>query len=188
MANAGVTYYEGTAAFADAKVVEIQPSGKKVTGEHILIASGSRADAGTFEGSDLCMTSDDFFTMEELPKRMTLIGGGYIGLELAQIMHALGVETTLVVRSVLLRFCDKEVVECLLKNIEKLGMKVLLDSPHEKVVKNEDGSLSVVLKNGDKVDCDKCLVAVGRPPNVDPLKLEIPGVVTDKGAIKVDEF
>lgn len=67
-------------------------------------------------------------------------------------------------------------------------MKVLLNSPHDKVVKNEDGSLSVVLKSGDKIDCDKCLIATGRPPNVEPLKLNIPGVETNKGAIKVDEF
>lgn len=82
-----------------------------------MIASGSRPDAGGFEGSEHCMNSDDFFAMEELPKRMVLIGGGYIGLELAQIMHALGVEVTLVVRSVLLRFCDTEIVDCLMKNI-----------------------------------------------------------------------
>jgi len=65
--NAGVDwidYFEGTAAFADTKVVEIQPSGQKVTGEHILIASGSRPDEGGFEGSEHCINSDGFFEME----------------------------------------------------------------------------------------------------------------------------
>jgi len=78
-----------------------------------MIASGSAPEAGTFEGSDLCMNSDDFFEMEELPEKMVVIGGGYIGVELAQILAAFGVKITLVVRSVILRFLDRDIVECL---------------------------------------------------------------------------
>ena len=71
-----------------------------------MIASGSNPEKGQFEGADLCWVSDDIFEMEELPKSIVVIGGGYIGIELAQIMHAFGVKTTLIIRDIPLRFVD----------------------------------------------------------------------------------
>ena len=79
--NAGIRYVEGTASFVSEKVVKV---GEELfTGDHVLIASGSAPEAGGFEGADLCMNSDDFFDMTELPEKMVVIGGGYIGVELA---------------------------------------------------------------------------------------------------------
>ena len=72
--------------------------------------------------------------------------------------------------------------------MKKLGVEVKLDSPHESVTKEADGSLSVKLKSGEIIPCDKCLVALGRPPNVEPLALQNTGVEIVKGAIKVDEL
>ena len=72
---------EGTAHFVSDKVVEVE--GKLYTADHILIASGSTPEPGSFEGSDLCINSDDFFDIETLPESMICIGGGYIGVELA---------------------------------------------------------------------------------------------------------
>ena len=77
----GVKYVEGTAAFVDAQTVEVE--GKQYKGKHILIASGSYPTSPKFPGSEYCMNSDDFFTMTELPEKMVVIGGGYIGVELA---------------------------------------------------------------------------------------------------------
>lgn len=141
-----------------------------------------------FEGADLCMDSDGFFQMETLPERMVVIGGGYIGVELAQILAAFGVKITLVVRSIILRFIDRDIIDCLMENMRKLGVEIKLDSPHESVTKEADGSLSVKLKSGEIIPCDKCLVALGRPPNVEPLALQNTGVEIVKGAIKVDEL
>lgn len=99
--NANITYVEGTASFVSDKVVKV--GDQLYTGAHILIASGSHPEMGGFPGSDLCMDSDDFFAMETLPESAVVIGGGYIGVELAQILQALGVKVTLVVRSIILR-------------------------------------------------------------------------------------
>lgn len=83
--------------------------------------------------------------MEDLPKSMIFVGGGYIGVELAQIMAGFGVETTLVVRSQVLKQIDRDIVDHLLKNMKHLGVTVLTESPHRKVTKNEDGSLTIHL-------------------------------------------
>jgi glutathione reductase (NADPH) len=79
--NSKVDYVPGTAKFVSDKVVEVE--GQLYTAEHILIASGSTPEIGKFPGSDLCITSDDFFEMTELPKNIICIGGGYIGVEMA---------------------------------------------------------------------------------------------------------
>lgn len=79
--NSEVDYIPGTAKFVSDHVVEVE--GKLYSSEHILIASGSTPEIGSFPGSDLCMTSDDFFEMTSLPKRMVCLGGGYIGVEMA---------------------------------------------------------------------------------------------------------
>ena len=185
-ANSGITYVEGTAAFVSDKVVKVQD--QLYSGEHILIASGSTPEMGGFPGSDLCIDSDDFFAIEELPEKVVVIGGGYIGVELAQIWCALGVKVTLVVRSIILRFIDRDIIDVLMENLTKLGVELKLDSPHESVTQNEDGTLNVNLKSGESIQCNKCLVALGRPPNVEPLALNNTGVELNRGAIKVDEF
>ena len=133
------------------------------------------------------MTSDDFFDMEVLPESMVVIGGGYIGVELAQIMAAFGVRVTLVVRSIILRFCDRDIIDCLMENMRKLGVDIKLDSPHDSVVANGD-TLDANLRSGETINCQKCLVALGRPPNVEPLGLANTGVEVVRSAIKVDEF
>ena len=181
-----IRYVEGTAEFVSDKVVKVGE--QSFTAEHIMIASGSAPEVGGFPGAEHCDNSDDFFQMEQLPERMVVIGGGYIGVELAQIMAAFGVKVTLVVRSVILRFIDRDIIELLVAQMTKLGVDVRLDSPHESVTKNADGSLTVKLQSGDTLDCDRCLIALGRPPNVGPLKLENTGVQVNRGAIVVDEF
>ena len=103
-------------------------------------------------------------------------------------MQALGVKVTLVVRSIILRFIDRDIIDVLQENMQKLGIELKLQSPHESVVKNADNSLSVNLKGGESIQCDVCLVALGRPPNVEPLALNNTGVTVNRGAIVVDEF
>lgn len=189
--NSNVDYIPGTASFVSDHVVEVE--GKKYAADHILIASGSYADVGGFPGSEHCMTSDGFFEMSELPKRMICIGGGYIGVEMAQIMAALGVEVTLVCRSVILKQIDRDIIDELMKNMKIIGgVDIRLNSPHKSVVQEADGSLTLHLEVGDfkesKINTDKILVAIGRPPLVDNLHLENTAVMTKKGVVVVDEF
>jgi len=184
--KAGIAYKEGTCKFVSNKVVEVE--GKRYTAPHIMIASGSTPASNEFEGADLCMNSDDFFAMEELPETMVVIGGGYIGIELAQILQALGVKVTLLIRSIPLRLVDRDICDVLIENMKKLGLDVRMHTPHKRVVKKEDGTLSVELAEGDPIDCQKCLVALGRPPNLGPLGLENTDIAVERGAVKVDEY
>jgi glutathione reductase (NADPH) len=173
-----ITYIPGTAKFLSDKVIEVE--GKQYTGEHIIIASGSSAQTtNTFPGSDLCMNSDGFFEMEELPESMVCIGGGYIGIEMGQILCALGVKVTLVVRSVMLRFVDRDMIAVLEENMTKLGMKVVY-AAHDRVEKDESGKLNVFLKDGTTLNCDECLIALGRPPCLDGLGIENTGITLKK--------
>jgi len=80
--NAGVDYYDKNGSFVSDKVVQVE-GGPKVTADHVLIASGSTPQRDPCEGGELCISSDDIFAMEELPKSMIVIGGGYIGIEIA---------------------------------------------------------------------------------------------------------
>ena len=82
VAGSGIDYFTGTASFKDAKTV-VTSEGATLTAEHILIASGSTPNKPPFPGGELCMNSDDFFEMTELPETMIVLGGGYIGVEMA---------------------------------------------------------------------------------------------------------
>lgn len=184
-----IDYYEGTAWFKSKNQVETS-EGKVLEAEHIVIASGSAPNTKVFKGNEHCWSSDDIFTMEEVPKSMIVLGGGYIGVEMAQIMHALGCKTTLLARSTLLRgYCDQELIPILTENMAKLGMECRLNSPHEGVEKLENGQLRVTLKDGSTLDADVVLSAVGRHPDVTPLKVENAGVALKaSGAVIVDEY
>ena len=184
--KANIRYVEGTASFVSNRVVQVGE--QKFTAEHILIASGSTPQNGDFPGIEHCFDSDGFFQMETLPEKCAVIGGGYIGVELAQILAAFGVKVTLIVRSIILRFIDRDVIDVLMANATKLGIDIKLDSPHESVVKNADGTLSVNLKSGESIQVNSCLLAIGRPPNVEPLGLQNTDVVVERSAIKVDAF
>ena len=182
-----IKYVEGTASFVSN--TEVKVGDQVFTAPHILIASGSAPDSGSFPGSELCDNSNDFFEWEELPKECVVIGGGYIGIELAQILCAMGVKVTCVVRSVVLRsIVDRDLIEVLMDNMRKLGIDLRLSCSHESVTKNEDGTLNCNLVGGESIKANKVLVATGRPPNVGPLALENTDVVVEKGAVKVDEF
>ena len=126
--KAEITYIEGTASFISDQVVKV--GDRMFYAPHTMIASGSTPEPGSFEGSEFCMNSDDFFEMETLPERMVVIGGGYIGIELAQILQAFGVKVTLLIRSIPLRFIDSDITDVLVESMIKLGIDVRLNSPH----------------------------------------------------------
>ena len=115
MTASGVEYVQGKACFVGDKIVQV--NGQKFTADHILIASGTKADSGSFEGSELCMNSDDIFAMKKVPKDVVVLGGGYIAVEMAQILNSLGAKVTIIIRSSPLKFIDHEVVKVLLKEM-----------------------------------------------------------------------
>ena len=131
LSGSGVEFIEGMGSFVDDKIVKV--NGETYTSDHILIASGGKADNGNFEGSEHCLNSDDIFAMKDLPNEIVVIGGGYVALEMSQILRSFGVNVTVVVRSSPLKFVDHEIVDVLLDEMEKSGIKVLLNAPHSKV-------------------------------------------------------
>lgn len=175
LAKQEVAYFTGTASFVDKNTI-VTSEGAKLTAPHILIASGSQPAKAPFEGAELCMNSDDIFTLEELPKSMVVLGGGYIGIEMAQIMQAFGVKTTLLARNQLLSYVDQDLIEILLDCMNKLGLDARVKSPFTGVSKLDNGMLRVALADGGHVDAETVLVAIGRPPMVEKLQLENAGV------------
>ena len=129
--------------------------------------------------------------MTELPKSIVCVGGGYIGVEMAQIMAALGVKVTLVTRGTILKNIDRDIIEELMNNMKKLGVEIMLNAPHKSVKKEKDGSLTLhldVLKGNDKVSADQVLLALGRPANLEALGLKQTKIQNEKGFVAVDEF
>lgn len=127
--------------------------------------------------------------MEELPKSVVTLGGGYIGVEMSQILAALGVKTTLLARSKILRnMTDPEMIPILQENMAKLHLDCRLNAPFKSVEKLENGLLRVNLEDGTFVDAERVLSALGRPPAVDDLTLGNAGIEVVKGAVKVDEW
>lgn len=183
-----IAYFEGTAEFVDKNTVKTS-EGVVLTAPHIMITAGSTPADAKIEGGELAMNSDDFFDMEELPKSCVVIGGGYIGVEFAQILHALGSKTTLLSRGDILKFVDSEVTDVLKEAMEKTHFNRVQGKVHKKFSKNADGEIEVHLDDGSILTAEKVIIALGRPPLVGPLKLENAGVaVNERGAIIVDEY
>ncbi|KQK01304.1 hypothetical protein BRADI_3g55030v3 [Brachypodium distachyon] len=192
LGNSGVTMIEGAGSVVDAHTVEVtQPDGSKQrhTAKHILIATGSRAHLVDIPGKELAITSDEALSLEELPKRAVILGGGYIAVEFASIWKGLGAEVDLFYRKELpLRGFDDEMRTVVASNLEGRGIRLHPATNLTELSKTADG-IKVVTDKGDELMADVVLFATGRTPNTNKLNLEAVGVEVDQiGAIKVDEF
>ena len=168
--------------------------GKKqtVTAKTILLAPGGRAWKPDIPGAELGITSDEALAFEHQPKRVVVIGGGYIAVEFAGIFQGLGSKTDIVYRADLpLRGFDQEVRETVATNLGSRGTGIHAGANPKAVTKNDDGSLTLELDNGTMIECDCVMWATGRVPNTDrpDLGLKEAGVELDaKGAVVVNEF
>ena len=185
------TIFDSRAELVDPHTVRLLKIGRSVTAEHILVATGGRPNPHkALPGSDLCITSNEVFELAQLPKDIIIEGGGYIALEFANIFHGLGTDVTVVYRGkeVLSRF-DQDLRQGLHKAMTLKGIRILTETMLEGVRRGDDGRLHVVISNGEALDTDQVLLAVGRLPNTEGLGLERAGVATDKlGAITVDDY
>lgn len=188
LAGNGVTYLQGHAKFLDDKRVEV--GGQVYSAPHILIATGGHALLPDIPGAHYGMTSDGFFALDELPKRVAVVGAGYIAVELAGVLHSLGSETHLFVRKDRpLRTFDREIVDQLVNLMAEEGPTLHAFAQPEQVVKEDDGSLTLHLADGRRQTVDALIWAIGRGPNTSQLGLEKTSLVlTDKGYIKVDAY
>ncbi|WP_312235032.1 glutathione-disulfide reductase [Pseudescherichia sp.] len=183
-----VDVIRGFARFVDAKTVEV--NGETLTADHILIATGGRPSYPDIPGAEHGIDSDGFFELTALPKRVAVVGAGYIAVELAGVLHGLGAETHLFVRKhAPLRSFDPLIVETLVETIMADGPSLHTHATPKAVVKNSDGSLTLELEDGRSETVDCLIWAIGREPANDTFNLETTGVKTnDKGHIIVDKF
>ena len=186
--NNGVERVYDYANFVDSHTVEV--AGQYYTAPHILIATGGHALYPDIPGAEYGMISDDFFTLDSLPNSVAVVGAGYIAVELAGVLHALGSKTDLFVRNERpLRTFDKEIVETLVKYMAESGLQLHTHSIPKEVKKNTDDSLTLILENGESYTVDAIIWAIGRKANVSGFGLEKTGVELTKGGfIKTDAY
>ena len=163
--------------------------GREISAKYILIAVGSWPAMPDLPGIEHAVSSNEMFHLEELPRRLVVIGGGYIAMEFAGIFNALGSQVTLCNRSeALLRGYDRGLVDRLVQISMARGIDIKLNAPFERIEKDGDGTLQVHVGRGDPIPADVVLVATGRMPNTAGLGLESAGVELGKnGAIAVDD-
>jgi len=186
LGEAGVTLFDAHAKFVDPHTLEV--GDRRVTAERIVIATGgSSVVQPPIEGMELGIQSDDAFYLPELPRRMLIVGGGYIGVEFAGIFANFGVETHVAFRQHLpLRGFDHELRELLAKGMEEAGVHL---HPSQTIHKVEaiEGGRRVTLSSGKQVEVDLVFFAVGRKPRTQGLGLEAAGVkLGENGGIMVD--
>ncbi len=187
--NSKVELFQGYAKFVDSHTIDI--GGRKVTAQKILIAVGGHPVKPDIPGIEHAITSDDIFHLKEQPKRIVILGGGYIGVEFACILNGLGSEVTVVIRrDQILRGFDAEMGSEIQQAMEKHGIRVLNNSKIIAIEKTSAGlNLTVQGQSQTTIIADAVsLAATGRIPNIQNLGLENTGVEIENGAIAVDKY
>ncbi len=188
---AGGETFQSRAMLVDRHTVRLETVGRTVTADQILVATGGRpAPHPSLPGNELCVTSNEMFHLDSLPKAIVIEGAGYIAIEFANILHGLGVETTVVYRGIeiLSRF-DTDIRRGLHEAMENKGIRILCQTLIEKVSRGADGQLEVLTNNGQKLAAGQVLLSLGRVPNTENLGLEAADVKLDKlGAVEVDAW
>ena len=186
LANAGVTIISGWATLVDGHSVKVEE--QTFSAKNVLVSTGGTPTVPALEGREFIVTSDQMFDLEPFPKRLLVVGGGYIACEFASIFNGLGAEVTQVHRGEkLLTGFDNDVRSFIAAEMEKAGVRLHFGSEVQTIRKSEAG-LEVTLKAGaEPVLVDAVLYATGRVPNTNGLGLESAGVkLNHKGAIEVN--
>jgi len=186
LTNAGADIFNARATLTDPHTVAVD--GRSVTAERILVAVGGWPYVPEFPGNEHAITSNEAFFLPELPRRVLVVGGGYIAVEFAGIFNGLGSDVTLAYRGPLfLRGFDDDAREFLAREIPKKGVDVRFETDVAAITKSS-GGLAVEFDNGTSLECDVVMYATGRRPFTENLGLEACGVKQrDNGAIIVNE-
>lgn len=189
LSDSAIDILHGQARFVDAHTVEV--NGQSYTADHIVIAPGGMPMLPNVPGAEHGITSDGFFALDEQPQRVAVVGGGYIAVELAGLLKALGSDVNLLLRREhFLGNFDAMLRETLMEEMLNDGVNIMPRFNIERVEKQANGKLTVYCQSGLELhDMDALIWAIGRTPNVGGLNLEAAGVHSDeRGFIISDEF
>jgi glutathione reductase (NADPH) len=187
--KAGVEIIPDRAELVGPHTVRLNASGRTLTAERILVATGGRVVRPDIKGAEYAITSNEAFHLERLPESVIVVGGGYIALEFAHVFHGLGVQTTLVHRGqMILRGFDEDIRGHAQAEMKRAGIDVLTETMVTEIAPSGDRYV-VRLSNGQTLETGLVMFAIGRAPNTDGLGLDSAGVrLTDVGAIAVDAW
>ncbi|OLQ78195.1 glutathione-disulfide reductase [Photobacterium proteolyticum] len=194
LGNNKIEVINGFARFVDQKEgvdqKTIEVNGEHYTADHILIAVGGEPTIPDVPGAEHGIDSNGFFELNEQPKRTAVIGAGYIAVEIAGVLSALGTDTHLFVRKESpLRSFDPMIINTLVEVMDAEGPTLHTHSIPKEVVKEADGSVTLHFENGESHNTDVLIWAIGRNPTTDKINLAATGVETNnRGYIKVDEY
>jgi glutathione reductase (NADPH) len=189
LSDSGITDVRGTGCFVDAHTVEV--NGQRLTTERVLIASGGAPLVPELPGAELGITSDGFFEIATCPHRVVVVGSGYIAVELAGMLRALGAEVTMLLRkSRLLREFDEMLSEQLTAAMLADGVEICTETHVQSVSRGSGDQLVIQCRDGRRVDgCDVLLWAIGRAPRSHDLALAAVGVAFgENGQVLTDAF
>jgi len=186
--DAGVELLAGRGVLVDPHTIEID--GRAFTARYLLVATGSWPSRPDVRGADLAISSNEALELDRLPRTMIIIGGGYVGCELASIFCAAGVVITQIVRThAVLRDFDEDVRSCLGEGMRARGIRIETEAELRSIASVEDGLLSVRLQRERTIEAELVLLATGRTPNTSALGLENLGVALGpRGEIRVDRW
>ena len=190
LGRAKVEIIKSRAVLAGPNSVRLLADNGTITAKKILIATGGAPHLDTsFPGHELAITSNEAFNLPTLPKRIVVVGGGYIAVEFAGIFHGLGVDTTLLYRGEkILRGFDDDMRDGLTEALIRRGVRVVTGQTVASVTQAA-GAKTVTLSDGSKLAADELMMAIGRSPNTRDLGLDDAGVATGKNrAIPVNEY
>lgn len=184
----GVTIIRGRGKLVSANSIEVE--GQVYQGKRIVIATGGWPFKPDIDGAQYGFTSNEAFYLENLPKRVVVVGGGYIAVEFAGIFNGLGVQTHLLYRGEqILRGFDADVRRFASEQIARHGVDIRTQTEVKRIEKQADGSLLCHLQDGSTLACDAVMFATGRKAQTANLGLEDIGVkLDDKGTVMVDSF
>ena len=186
--HAGVKMYNARARVADPHTIEV--GGERVTANILLVATGGRPWKPTVPGIEYAITSNEAFHLPALPRRVVIIGGGYIAVEFAGIFRGFGSEVKQIYRrDRVLRGFDDDVRDAVQENLRARGVELHLNAQHTRIERTESGLRVCLDDDGGGLDADAVMCATGRTPNTDDLGLVEAGVsLGSHGAVQVDEY
>lgn len=187
LGGAGVEVINGRGRFVDNHTVAVND--QQYTAERMMIATGTWPYVPEFPGSEYAISSNEVFDLAQFPKRMLVVGGGYIAVEFAGIFNGLGAQTTQLYRGPLfLRGFDQDIREFAAKEISASGVDLRFNSNIAAIEKQSDDSLKALLEDGSSIEVDAILYATGRKPHLQDLGFDnIDVELNDNGTVKTGE-